>query len=105
MVNIVNILSASLFLFRYKLKLGALKRTDGPSQYQLVDSEKAIVHKKYYQPCSNCIPEKNDIGLIRMKQSFDSMYFKSRLKKIDLKCICSKKCFCDNFFSFTLSLP
>ena len=80
MVKPVNISSASFFLLRYKLKLGALKRTDGPSQYQLVDSEKAIIHKKYYQPCSNCIPEKNDIGLIRMKQNFDSMYIKSRLK-------------------------
>ena len=74
MVKPVNISSASFFLLRYKLKLGALKRTDGPSQYQLVDSEKAIIHKKYVE---NVVAEQNDIGLIRMKESFDSMYIKS----------------------------
>ena len=73
MVDLLNISSALFFLFRYKLKLGALKRTDR-SQYQLVDSEKAIKHKRIVHPCSNCVAEKNDIGLIRMKQSFDSMH-------------------------------
>jgi len=59
--------------------LGALKRTDR-SQYQLVDSEKAIIHEGIVKHCSDCIAEKNDIGLIRMKQSFDSKQIKSREK-------------------------
>ena len=77
MVNLVNISSASFFLFRYKLKLGALQRTDR-SKYQLVDSEKAIMHEKIvFSRWDANLAEKNDIGLIRMKESFDSMYIKS----------------------------
>ena len=78
MVNLVNISSASIFLLRYKLKLGALKRTDHPSKYQLVDSEKAFMHENIvWSRWVKGLVEKNDIGLIRMKESFDSMYIKS----------------------------
>ena len=75
--NFLNIL-CSIFFLRYKLKLGALKRTDHPSKYQLVDSEKAFTHENIvWSRWVKGLVEKNDIGLIRMKESFDSMYIKS----------------------------
>ena len=59
--------------------MGVLKRND-PSQYQLVDSEKAIMHEKIvFSRWDANLAEQNDIGLIRMKESFDSMNIKSRL--------------------------
>ena len=82
------------------MKLGALKRTDHPSKYQLVDSEKAFMHENIvWSRWVKGLVEKNDIGLIRMKESFDSMYIKSWQKNSGLKCIYSKKCF------VTLSVP
>ena len=71
-VRLVKCIIHSKFDFsKYKIKLGATKRTDPESSFQLVDSQKAISHPDFdFNPINTDVPEKNDIALIKMKEKF-----------------------------------
>ena len=71
-VRLVKYIIYSKFDFsKYKIKLGATKRTDPESSFQLVDSQKAISHPDFsFNIINTDVPEKNDIALIKMKEKF-----------------------------------